>query len=144
MMSNHEKPLDKEASRSPLLNGSNGPISDRPTRYDDYTGLPTTVLDRYGRHSQACRHNTTGEIIAMTELNEAATTYEPQRNFFHRWDQINCVTIWIFRPIYNWNMVVGEVVGVLFLPFMVAHVGYAYLMFMWDHWRAGSSGCDEQ
>lgn len=101
----------------------------------DYTPLDETMLDRYGRRSRAWRHNHSGEMAPETAVSEATTTYRPQLNFFRRQDIMNCLTISVFGGIRN--RLIKEVVGLLFLPVMVAYAGYAYLMFRWDAWRSG-------
>jgi hypothetical protein len=119
-----------ESSKEQQSRDSSG---DHPGK--DYTPLGETMLDRYGRRSQAWRHNTSGEMTTETALCEATTTYKPQLNFFRRQDNMTCLTISIFGGIKN--TLIKEIVGLLFLPVMVTYAGYAYLMFRWDAWRTG-------
>ena len=127
-----------------MATNEKSPPEDRPSTSDEYTSLGTTTLDRYGRHSQAYRHEASGKTATETDLYEATTTYGPQLIFFRRQDMMNCLTIWVFRPIRDWNVVVKEVVGLFFLPVSVLYAGYAFLMFRWDAWRAGPYECDDQ
>lgn len=101
----------------------------------DYTPIYRTMLDRYGRRSRAWHHKTSSKMIAETAISEATTTYRPQIKFFRRQDNMNCLEISVFGGIRN--RLIKEIVGLLFLPVMVAYAGYAYLMFRWDAWRAG-------
>lgn len=105
-----------------------------PSPRDGYKPIGETMRDQYGCHSQAWRHEVTGEMTAETAFYEADTTYGPQLNFFRRYDKMNCLTIWVFGPVKN--TVVKEIMGVFFLPVMVSYAGWAWMMFRWDAWRA--------
>ena len=102
---------------------------------EDYAPLGETIPDRYGCRRRAWRHNISGKMTTETALSEATTTYKPQLNFFRRQDNMNCLTISVFRSIRN--RLIKEIVGLLLLPVMVICAGCAYLMFRWDAWRTG-------
>lgn len=104
------------------------------------TPLEQTALDRYGRRSMAYRHEKTGRIVTYTEITERTLDVPEDRvgqnimlRSFRRTNNMMCWSL--FENVKPGLL--RTALQYLSIPFMLLHVGYNQVRFMWETWRAG-------